>query len=49
MKSVKFAVSLARWLGIEELPLERRSGEWWTEFWREMGLNEARRVREAVG
>lgn len=38
MNSAKYAAAMARYLGIDELPLDSRSDEWWTEFWREIRL-----------
>ena len=43
-RSVKCLVSLAQGLGIDELPLDNRSDEWWAEFWREMGMAEVMRM-----
>ncbi len=48
MNSAKYAAAMARYLGIGELPLDSRSDEWWTEFWREMGMAETQRVREVI-
>lgn len=46
--SVICAVSLAEGLSIEDMPLANRSDEWWDEFWQEMGLREARHIKEAL-
>lgn len=47
-RSVRCVVSMAQGLGIEQLPLSGRSDEWWTEFWRRMGLKEAERLKGKV-
>ncbi len=44
-KTVLCAVNMANSLSVEEMPTAFRSDEWWGEFWREMGLQEAQRIR----
>lgn len=44
--SVTCALSLAAVLGIDELPLNNRSDQWWDKFWKRLGLEEAERIKE---
>ena len=47
MDSVAYAVYLADYLSIPDMPLENRSDKWWDKFWSYMGLKKVRRIREA--
>ena len=44
--SVICTINLAQALGIDEIPVSRRSERWWDMFWWYMGLQEAQRIRE---
>lgn len=44
--SVTCALNLAKALEIDELPLNDRSDKWWDMFWKQLGLEEAKRIKE---
>lgn len=48
MRNAVCVASLAQGLSIDVLPLDNRSDKFWNEFWRLIGLNESKRIKEMI-